>query len=204
MVSHLKALGALAMLAGPALADCPGQDDLAHGIFITYDDGSYSRMTRYDQDSLFEDINYTDGHDRFVNVLEGGILVARSFDIVKGSIPAKSIVQLTFSGGDANVDSMEAGSDRLLDYTKTEISGTSSGTISIEKGDATTVEIGTCATTAFPVTTIQSRDEGDFIMRYFWLPELGVPVLRQTENTSDGRRYNVRATNIDTDFPITR
>ena len=197
-------ISVLAFLAGPALADCPTQEDLAHGIFITYDDGSYSRLTRYGQGSLFEDINYTDGSDRFASVLEGGILVSQSFDIVNGSIPARSIVKTSFSGGSADADSIDAGQDRLLEYTTTDISGMSSGTVLIEKSDSTTVEIGACSTTAFPITTTESRDRGDFITRYFWLPELGVPILRQTENTSDGSRYSVRATKIETGFPITR
>ncbi|ANT62906.1 hypothetical protein AYJ57_20710 (plasmid) [Salipiger sp. CCB-MM3] len=201
--TRVVACGACILLssAAAALSTCPTADSLTHGVFIKYDDGSISRITPFDETTNFEEVVYDD-NDRYGYVMAGGVLVQRSFTFKGIHISAKSVMDVSFTGGSVDIDNMEEGSDLFLEFTKTRAGGPVQGNVTIDVGETSTLDIGECSYAATAVTVTEKSDTERAVFRLYWLPLLGVSVYRHISDSSGEFPY--RAMEILDDFPYDR
>ena len=170
-----------ANLAFPALADCPGADQAAAaGVIVGFDDGSTSHL-RLLTDGMVEDLTWYEapGGDGYrVRALfglytvedvglEGGLADEAGREIQTfaepiGSLPAPA-PRLAWSGQARVVP----GDDEAFDRE-----------VSVAVGLPEQVNYGGCRYESLPAAVRHRDDLDDVIMRFDYLPALGVAVLR--------------------------
>jgi len=183
-----------AALAGPALANCPGPADAAGaGVVLTYDDGSTTRL-RLLADGVVEDLTWygdPDG-DGYLVVALYGLYTLDDVGLVDGQ-PDEEVREVqTFA------DPLKAlpKPQPRLDWTGKArvVAGTSPAfdrDVSLVVGTPGRVEYGGCAYESFPATVRHRDFEADVVIRFDYLPALGIAVLRALgDHGGDEDSYN--------------
>ncbi|SCZ55997.1 hypothetical protein SAMN04488118_102512 [Epibacterium ulvae] len=191
----------LCIAASTAYAACPTKDSLSHGVFVTYDDDSYTRFTAKEDGVIFEDTNYMDGSGfRVAYVLQQGLLSTMSFEFEDAQVKPVSVEQTSFSGGRLDIDRMKEKAETHLKFERTDRKGTTNGSMIITKGKRITETIGGCRYKVHPVSLAETTSQGTRTTHLLYIPELGVSVLN-TIIQRNGQFAEFAVKKMDDDFP---
>ncbi len=158
----------------PALANCPGPDDVAVGVRVDLEEGDYSILTR-DADGVVRDEEYlVDLDDPVTYVSENGVLETAYLSPYE-----EESAFYSYSFATDGILPLKEWAGQNGQQTERDTKGDVVGTIDFawRTRGLESFSIGDCTYDAIPLETYYSDEDGTSMTEFRYLVDLGIPVV---------------------------
>ncbi|QHQ36830.1 hypothetical protein [Algicella marina] len=198
-----RLFAAVVLLPAPLCAACPVAGDLDGGIYVTDNDGAFTRFTR-EGDLIVEQTEFFETGEAYRYTVARGLFIRSYADVVDDAPVEDTQEAYGYSRdpGTAEIGENALWQTRLI-VTFADGSDPVTENYTFSSGTARDVAIGACNYRAIPVAhTTLRRDEGSFIFVQNYLTDLGIAVATGYYDIPGGFSFTpYRSIEISTERP---